>query len=194
MSRIDPNNITVSYFGSQRFVVLPGSNTQCICISLIYVHDCSLISGKQSGETRSKKVGGVLHIQEMERLAACFCMQYDMVPELNANAYGWVLYFNTRSEDFESRSRKSMSTIYCMPGCSLTLLLDSPIKGGHSSNTASAASQFNFFSQYPGTAPKVQLHSAGSPLKAQTSKASRLLKPILDFRDIGMFDKWHILQ
>ena len=121
MSRIDPNNITTSYFGSQRFVVLPGSNTQCICISLIYVHDCLLVFGKQTGETRSKKVGGVLHLQEMERLAACFCMQYDMVPELNANAYGWVLYFNTRSEDFESRSRRSMLTIFF--ACMVTLLL-----------------------------------------------------------------------
>ena len=112
MSRVDPNNITVSYFGSQRFIVLPGSNTQCVCVSLIYVHDCSVVFGKQSGETRSKKVGGVLHIQEMERLAACFCMQYDMVSELNANAYNWVLYFNTRNEDFQSRSGKSMWTTF----------------------------------------------------------------------------------
>ena len=192
MSRIDPNNITVSYFGSQRFVVLPGSNTQCICISLIYVHDCSLISGKQSGETRSKKVGGVLHIQEMERLAACFCMQYDMVPELNANAYGWVLYFNTRSEDFESRSRRSMLIIFLHAWSLSYFTTDSPIKGGHSSNTASAASQFNFFSQYPGTAPKVQLHSSGSPSKASSSQGGRLLKPILDFRDIGVSDKSHV--
>jgi hypothetical protein len=71
--------------------------------------------------------------------------------------------------------------------------LDSPIKGGNSSHAASAASQFNFFSQYPGTAPKVQLHSSGSPLKASSSKASRLLKPILDFRDIGVSDESHIL-
>ena len=71
--------------------------------------------------------------------------------------------------------------------------LDSPIKGGHPSNTASAGSQFNFFSQYPGAAPKVQQHSTVSPSKASSSKASRLLKPILDFRDVGASNKLHIL-
>jgi hypothetical protein len=47
----------------------------------------------------NKKIGGVLHIQEHERLASHFCMQFDMVPELNVNAYGWVLYFNTCNAD-----------------------------------------------------------------------------------------------
>ena len=63
--------------------------------------------------------------------------------------------------------------------------LDSPIKGGHLSNSASSASQFNFFSEYPGSAPKVQLRSSASPSKAQFSQASKLYKPILDFQDNG---------
>jgi len=110
MSRVDPNNITVSSFGSQRFLVLPGKNTQCICVSLIYVHDCALVFGKSVSDTMNKKVAGVLHIQEHERLASHFCMQFDMVPELNVNAYGWVLYFSTRNADFGSKSKQSMSS------------------------------------------------------------------------------------
>jgi hypothetical protein len=91
MSRVDPNSITVLTFGSQRFIVLPRKNTQCICISLIYIHDCTLVFGKPIGETMNKKVGGVLHIQEHDCLISHFCIQYNMVAQLGVNRFGWVL-------------------------------------------------------------------------------------------------------
>src|ERR1700741_2410103 len=87
MSRVDPNNITVSNFGSELFLVLPGKNTQCICVSLIYVHDCALGFGKSVSDTMNKKVAGVLHIQEHERLASHFCMQFDLL--VVGHCYTW---------------------------------------------------------------------------------------------------------
>ena len=117
MSRIDPEKVTVSNFGSQRFLVLPGTGTQCICVSLVLVNSCSLVYGRQVGDTRNKKIGGVLHIQEHERLASHFCMQYDQVSTLNANQYGWVLYFNTRNEDFALKSRQSRISVLLLVFC-----------------------------------------------------------------------------
>lgn len=111
MSRSDPEKVTVSNFGTQRFLVLPGTGTHCICVSLILVNSCSLVYGRPIGETRNKKIGGVLHIQEHERLASHFCMQYDLVSDLNANAYGWVLYFNTRNEDFGTKFKQSTTSV-----------------------------------------------------------------------------------
>jgi hypothetical protein len=190
MSRVDPNNITVSSFGSQRFLVLPGKHTQCICVSLIYVHDCALVFGKSVSDTMNKKVAGVLHIQEHERLASHFCMQFDMVPELNVNAYGWVLYFSTRNADFGSKSKQSMSShlLWVTP---TYLDLDSPVKGLKSA--VPAPSGYNLFSKYPGMAPKVQppspskstAASATSPTKASSSKPYKPFKPILDYHDTG---------
>ena len=107
MSRIDPEKVTVSNSGAQRFLVLPRTSTQCVCVSLVLVNSCSLVYGRPVSETRNKKIGGVLHIQEHERLASHFCMQFNQ-SELNANQYGWVLYFNTRNEDFGTKSRQSM--------------------------------------------------------------------------------------
>jgi hypothetical protein len=117
MSRVDPNSVTISNFGSQRFIVLPGKNTQCICISLIYIHNCALVFGKPQGDTMNKKVSGVLHIQEHERLASHFCMQYDMVSELSVNGYGWVLYFDTRNQDFATKFKQSMSFVFPLVVC-----------------------------------------------------------------------------
>jgi hypothetical protein len=187
MSRVDPNNVTVSSFGAQRFLVLPGKNTQCICVSLVYVHDCALVFGKSVSNTMNKKVGGVLHIQEHERLASNFCMQFDMVPELNVNAYGWVLYFSTRNADFGSKSKQGMSShLIC---CAHTYLdLGSRVK-----SAVPAPSGYNLFSKYPGMAPKVQppspskstAVSATSPVKVSSSKPYKPFKPILDYHDTG---------
>ena len=188
MSRIDPNNITVSTIGTQRFIVLPGSNTQCICISLIYVNDCNLIYGKPTGNTRVKKVGGVLHLQEMERLAACFCMQYDLVNELNANAFGWVLYFDTRTE-----AKRGGFSVFCLHTVLITIALESPTKPHIAAASVNAAvASFSFFPKYPGVVPRAQTLSpsksaAGSPSKASSSwKPTRSIKSILDFADTGV--------
>jgi hypothetical protein len=138
----------------------------------------------------NKKVGGVLHIQEHERLASHFCMQFDMVPELNVNGYGWVLYFNTRNADFGSKSKQSMLSLFLEVICStLTHLdLDSPIKGMKSA--VSGRSGYNIFSKYPGSAPKVQPPSPSkptgtSPAKSSSSKPYKPFKPILDYHDTG---------
>jgi hypothetical protein len=190
MSRVDPNSLTVSNFGLQHFIILPGKNTQCICVSLIYIHDCALVFGKPVGETMNKKVGGVLHIQEYERLALHFCMQYDMVSQLSVNGYGWVLYFETRNEDFGSKFKQSMLSVFFGLFTCIDLDIDSPVKG---QSAMSASPGYNIFPKYPGVAPKAQtpspsksiMVSSSSPSKPSSSKPYKPFKPVLDYRDTG---------
>lgn len=81
------------------FLVLPGQpNNYCIAISLVYIHDCFLVATKNLDTTPVKKVGTVLHSQELERLMACTCMLYGL-ESMNANMYGWVLYMETMKEE-----------------------------------------------------------------------------------------------
>jgi hypothetical protein len=112
-------------------------------------------------------------------------MQFDMVPELNVNGYGWVLYFNTRNADFGSKSKQSMLWLFLKVICCILTYLDpdSPVKGG-----ASGPSRYNIFSKYPGAAPKAQPSSpskSSSPAKSSSSKAFKPFKPILDYHDTG---------
>jgi hypothetical protein len=105
LSRIDPSMLTVSdgHSMNRSFVSLPGQTASyCIATSLIYVHECALINGKQHKDTRVKKVGGVLHSQEIERLMGCAGMLFDF-DSVAANMYGWVMYFETKKEDFQSQ-------------------------------------------------------------------------------------------
>jgi hypothetical protein len=103
LSRVDPSRVAVAPIGSQRHLIVPGSpNHYCLAVSLIYVHECSVIVPKASGVTLVKKVGALLHSQEMERLIGCVGMLYDS-QVLDANMYGWVLYFETKKQDHESR-------------------------------------------------------------------------------------------
>jgi hypothetical protein len=105
LSRINPASLAVSdsYGMSRSYVVLPGQSPgYCVATSLIYVHECALINGKPHKDTFVKKVGGVLHSQEIERLMGCAGMLFDF-QTIHANMYGWVIYFETKKQDFESQ-------------------------------------------------------------------------------------------
>jgi hypothetical protein len=105
LSRIDPSLLTVTdgHSMNRSFVSLPGQTPgYCIATSLIYVHECALINGKQHKDTRVKKVGGVLHSQEIDRLMGCTGMLFDF-KSVAANMFGWVMYFETKKEDFHSQ-------------------------------------------------------------------------------------------
>ena len=103
LSRVDPSLVAVASIGSQHHLIVPGSpNHYCLAVSLVYIHECSVVVPKASGVTLVKKVGGLLHSQEIERLVGCVGMLYDS-QILEANMFGWVLYFETKKQDHESR-------------------------------------------------------------------------------------------
>ena len=88
------------------YLIEPGvTNGYLTAVSLIYVHECSLRNPKPIGETFQKKLGGLLHSQEMERLIGCLGMVFDF-ESIDANMLGSTIYFVSKRGDAQSRTGK----------------------------------------------------------------------------------------
>jgi hypothetical protein len=89
-----------------QYLIEPGvTNGYLVALSLIYVHECALRTPKGIGETFQKKLGGILHSQEMERLIGCLGMVFDF-ESIDANMLGSTFYFVTRRAESQSRNSK----------------------------------------------------------------------------------------
>jgi hypothetical protein len=66
-------------------------------------------------------------------------MQYNMVAQLGVNGFGWVLYFGTRNEDFASKFKQSMLSMFFRLFTYIDLDIDSPFKRGDSESAMAAS-------------------------------------------------------
>lgn len=101
LSRVDPNLLSVAKTGYSynEFLVLPGqTHGYCVALSLIEVTGCNLINPKVNRDNvASRKVAGVLHRQEMQRLMGCAGLLFDF-EKMGCGMYGWNLYFTVKKD------------------------------------------------------------------------------------------------
>jgi hypothetical protein len=188
LSRVDPEEIAVSSTWSPRYLTLPGSAYHYVlAVSLVHIHECSIIKPKATGSTCVKKVAALLHSQEVDWLIGCVGMLYD-AKVMDANMFGWIMYFETKKEDHKSRLSNFISFFYVFI-IDVYQLLDSPMKGTSNAYSSSLASPrnksspsksggINFYHNYKSSS------ALALPYSSPTS-SDRVGKPILDFADQG---------
>lgn len=115
LSRVDPNLLSVAKpgYSYNEYLVLPGqTHGYCIALSLIKVTGCNLVNPKFHRDTNvgARKVAGVLHSQEMQRLMGCAGLLFNF-QLMSCGMYGWNMYFTVKKDMSVSTPSKFRNSI-----------------------------------------------------------------------------------
>ena len=88
LSRVDPTLVGVSSSEPLAYLTAPGvTHGYLVCVSLVYVQECSIRKPKPISQWYVKRVGGIMHTQELERLSGCLGMVFNF-DDMDANMLG----------------------------------------------------------------------------------------------------------
>jgi hypothetical protein len=108
LSRVDPELLDVNHpgWGNNQYLCLPGqTHGYCVAVSLIKVTGCNLVNPKVGQNSTSRKVAGILHAQEMQRLMGCAGLLFDF-REMHCGMFGWTMYFTVKKDMSATPSSK----------------------------------------------------------------------------------------
>ena len=109
LSRVDPELLDVVKPGweNNEYLCLPGqTHGYCVAVSLIKVESCNLVNPKVGQNSTTRRVAGVLHAQEMQRLMGCAGLLFGF-KEMICSMYGWTVYFTVK-KDMSATTPRSM--------------------------------------------------------------------------------------
>jgi hypothetical protein len=105
--------VAKSATNANEFLVLPGqTHGYCIATSVIYVTGCNLVQPKVTQNSTFRRVAGVLHSQEMQRLTGCAGLLWEF-SQLKAPMFGWTLYFTVKKDFTASAPSKFHLVVMC---------------------------------------------------------------------------------
>jgi hypothetical protein len=101
LSRVDPELLDVIKPGwsmNNEYLCLPGQpHGYCVAVSLIKVTGCNLVNAKVGQNSSTRKVAGILHAQEMQRLMGCAGLLFNF-NQMQCGMYGWTMYFTVKKD------------------------------------------------------------------------------------------------
>jgi hypothetical protein len=93
LSRVDPELLDVVKpgWGNNEYLCLPGqTHGYCVAVSLIKVESCNLVNARVGQNSTTRRVAGVLHAQEMQRLMGCAGLLFGF-NKMICSMYGWTM-------------------------------------------------------------------------------------------------------